>query len=166
MVVAAVPFLLVQVLTSLTMIRFEETRLDPLVVRLWESCLGGAPVFPILIELGQNWITWLVIGLAGTGLECARRLPRPGPTGSILLRDHRPGPRGLRVAWGILADDAGPRDDRLPRVSRRLTINLAGLFLFCGGLFLTLPWTNLLLAVTYDVLSEASGIGGSYPDAE
>ena len=38
-----------------------------------------------------------------------------------------------------------------------LTINLAGLLTFCAGLFFTLPWTNLLLAVTYDALSEASG---------
>jgi hypothetical protein len=163
---AAVPFLLGQVLTSLTMIRFRQTQIEPLVARLGESYLDALPVSSDLVALGQSWITWLAIILVGNGLSLVAAFPvlvRLGQfpyaiidRGLGVLRSHAASWRMTRghVATVFLVYLA------------YLTINLAGSLVFCGGLFFTLPWTNLLLAVTYDALSEAAGWDGADPDGE
>jgi hypothetical protein len=157
LVVAGVPFLLVQGLTSLAMVRYQADPLASLVIGLSESCLSGATAFPTLVQVGQNWLTWLAIGLGGTclsGIAVFPVLVRLGQfpyaiidQGVGILRSHLASWRMTRghVATVFLVYLA------------YLTINLAGLFAFCAGLFFTLPWTNLLLAVTYDALSEAAG---------
>ena len=153
---AGVPFLLVQILTSLTMIHFEQTRIAIGMIRLGEQFLGGATVSPILVQLGQDWLTWLTIGLVGTGLSMIAIFP-------VLVRLGQYPYAIIDQGCGVLNAHLASWRMTQGRASTvflvylsYLTINLAGLLVFCGGLFFTLPWTNLLLAVTYHALSEAT----------
>ncbi len=163
---AGVPLLVVQVLTSLALILFRELQIEPLVIRLGESFLDGGPVFADLVAFGQAWLTWLAIGLVGMGLSLVATFP-------VLVRLGQFSYTIIDLGFGVFRSHLASWRMTRGHVATvflvylaYLTINLAGFLAFCGGLFLTLPWTNLLLAVTYHALSEASGADMAPPDGE
>ncbi len=166
LVAASVPFLLVQLMTSLIMLRHRESQLAPLVARLGESCLSGAPVYATLSQLLENWFTYLTIGLVGTGLSAVAVFPvlvRLGQFPYEIIDQGAGVFRSHLASWRMTRGHAATV---FLSYLAHLTITLAGLLTFCAGLFLTLPGTNLLLAVTYDALSQASAPNAPYPDGE
>jgi hypothetical protein len=80
-------------------------------------------------------------------------LARLGQFGYLIFDRHAGVLESLRGSWHLTR---GRLETVVLIYLAHITINLAGLLAFCVGLLFTLPLTDLLLATTYDALSEDS----------
>ena len=101
-------------------------------------------------QLLENWFTYLTIGLVGTGLSAVAVFPVLVRLGQFPYEIIDKGAGVFRSHLASWRMTRGHAATVFLSYLAHLTITLAGLLTFCAGLFLTLPGTNLLLAVTYD----------------